>query len=1027
MSFIRGDRVRDNFSNKIGFITGNKQPIGATLLWEVTFGQFEKTFVENEQLTLINDTDDKFVSFSENRFGGVSELRSLLSQIRLNGQLTNIFYSMHNSSTKFMPHQFKPVMKFIQSTTGRLLIADEVGLGKTIEAIYIWKELVTREHAKQLLIVAPSMLCSKWEDDLREKFSLGSEIVNASTLLKKLKERNFHSNSFIYIISLEGIRYKDIGDEKASYSSRGQLSLYFEQMSAINRENLFDLVIIDEAHYLRNEVTASFKTGNRLRDVSQYLLLLSATPIQTGEENLFNLLRLLSPEEYYDYYTFSDLLSDNQKLVSLANSIRKNENFNAIKNKLEDVSGTAFFGDDELWNKIDENLNTISRDNEMRLKYFHQINEKYFYSQYLSRTRKRDAFKERILREPYTIYVDFTDQEKEIYHKVTTHLQNIASEYKNALIFTIIARQRQMTSCMPAAIKYWNDKNILEELSFEDFGLIDVEEKINSGSIDYKNIYTDLGNDLLQKIVINDSKYNKLLVCLKNIFEDDKNEKIIIFSFYRYSIEYLFERLTKDGYKCLKIMGGLGGEKNEIIKRFKENKSINILISSEVGSEGIDLQFSSVEINYDLPWNPMRLEQRIGRIDRIGQEKKKIRIYNMTCRDTIEDRVLDKLYKRIKIFTNTIGDIEQILGDQISKLAIDLFRADLNEGQKEEIANQSIEAMANKKLLTEQLEEQAGLSAAFRDEILNNIEQANENKRYIMSEELINYVDNFLPRYYPGSKVEESNYSYAKLLTLSLQAQSDYSQFISNNRLHISTNMANGGNSILCNFDITKEDEIKKKNHETIDVNHALIKWAWNKVNESPFEILSCSAIIVKRNSNINSGVYVYYIQEWTGEGFKSIKELKYYLYDIKNSNFIVAENVENIIINAMMDGLPYHSIKYEMQDMSKAISSLDKCKKEAFALYENFRNEYMNDNNAICSKQEKYLEVTMERKMKNLEEVIKNLKINNRSEGIVHMNEVKLERLKEQYPVDRQKLLDKQKSRCIIKEITCGIIKVEV
>ena len=108
-------------------------------------------------------------------------------------------------------------------------------------------------------------------------------------------------------------------------------------------------------------------------------------------------------------------------------------------------------------------------------------------------------------------------------------------------------------------------------------------------------------------------------------------------------------------------MGGMGDEKNEVIERFKTSPRINILISSEVGSEGIDLQFASIEFNYDLPWNPMRLEQRIGRIDRIGQKSEKILIYNMICNNTVEDRVLQRLYERIQIFTSSIGDIEEIL------------------------------------------------------------------------------------------------------------------------------------------------------------------------------------------------------------------------------------------------------------------------------------------------------------------------------------------------------------------------------
>ena len=198
---------------------------------------------------------------------------------------------MNNSATEFFPHQFKPVMKFIESTTGRLLIADEVGLGKTIEAMYIWEELIARENSRRLLIVCPAVLCDKWKNDLYNYFSIESEIVKAKDLLDNIKQAVSQplKKHFALITSLEGIKYKEKVNVFLDNSPRAKLDEFLEELAASNKDEVFDLVIIDEAHYLRNSETASFKTASKLRDNAKNLILLSATPIQTGEENLFSL------------------------------------------------------------------------------------------------------------------------------------------------------------------------------------------------------------------------------------------------------------------------------------------------------------------------------------------------------------------------------------------------------------------------------------------------------------------------------------------------------------------------------------------------------------------------------------------------------------------------------------------------------------------------------------------------------------------------------------------------------------------
>jgi SNF2 family DNA or RNA helicase len=640
LKFIRGDRVRDSYTGKIGFITGKKRSFGDSFSWEVGFGDSEPQYIREVYLEHISDDDDMFSRFEQCRFNGVMDLRRIIQQIRLEGKLTNIFYSMHNSSTRFMPHQFKPVMKFIESTTGRLLIADEVGLGKTIEAIYIWKELLTRENAKRFLVVCPAQLRYKWKNDLLRYFGIHSVIVGAKGLCERLNESlvNYNSDQFVLITSIQGIRYREKeGDALIGHNNRSKLNDFFERFDAEHNDELFDLVVIDEAHYLRNNTTASYNTGERLRDISRYILLLSATPIQTSSENLYNLLRLLSPEDFYNHFIFDEMLRENRSIVSLANAIRSNCPkpellllYNDVKEKIQDNKA--------LTTRIDDYLQKENTTIEERMALFYSIRDSNFYSQYFTRTRKRDVFENRILRSAETLDYIFSPSEYNIYQEVTKYLKKKAERASLPQIFRLIARQRQMTSCLPAALQHWKDNDVMTDLLYEDMGYDDEEETSQNGFEDIPPI--EINNQIIERFTINDSKYKELVSALSRIISNNNEEKIIIFSYYRYTIDYLYRRLTNDGYLCEKIMGGMGDEKDDVIERFRTAPHCNILISSEVGSEGIDLQFASIEVNYDLPWNPMRLEQRIGRIDRIGQEKAKIRILNFTCLNTIEDTVL---------------------------------------------------------------------------------------------------------------------------------------------------------------------------------------------------------------------------------------------------------------------------------------------------------------------------------------------------------------------------------------------------
>ena len=1024
VKFIQGNRVIDNYSERIGEITGKKTPFAESFRWEIDFGG-EKKYIRESDLELVTNDADLFELFKQEKFHGILDLRRIIQGIRLSGKLTNIFYSMHSGGTEFMPHQFKPVMKFIESVTGRLLIADEVGLGKTIEAIYVWKELLARENAKRFLIVCPAQLCQKWKDDLFNFFGINSNICKAEELLKRFSQtfKSFNSDNFVLIASIQGIRYREKESGKINPSDfRYKLNDFLEKLDADNSQELFDLLVIDEAHYLRNSATASYKTGERLRNISRYMILLSATPIQTGSDNFYNLLSLLSPEDFHNRYVFDIMLQENRSTIAFANALRNNRPKNELRDIYREIQHKLF--EDSLLNKkIQSYLNRDNNTIQDRMVLFHSIKDMNFYNQYFTRTRKRDAFEKRVLREAKTIKYSFSDEENNMYQKISYTLKQKAKNASMSGVFALIARQRQMTSSLPAALKHWNDHDVMEEMFYEDlgFGEEDYELEIDSLS------ETEIPETLIEKFSKNDSKYDKLLELISGILKENKGEKIIIFSYYRYSVTYLYERLSKDDFSCVKIMGSMtSDEKKDAVDHFENSPSCNILISTEVLAEGVDLQFASVEINYDLPWNPMRLEQRIGRIDRIGQKKDKIKIFNFICESTVEDRVLERLYERIDIFTHAIGDIEEILGEEISELSKFLFSFSLSEEQLEKQAIQKIEAIVLRQKAMEELEEQSGISAEFSDVIMANVMNADSMKRYIEAEELIHYTKDFFALKYAGSRIEKND-EKSCYITLSLEAREEFQEYVKKNHYRVSS-LGYRNDPILCIFNSNKDSYKRHRIYELIDINHAFIRWIKELSQKKSFNTHPCSAIKVKSSCvpEAQKGLYTYFIQKWEFEGYKNINELKFSVIYTETGTAIDEKIAEKLVISSINSGEDFSEIRYGLNNFKTILDSLEKCKEFAYSSFDEHEVKFLEENKLKCDGSKEYLTRTYNRKISSIDELIKKAQEAEQAERIIRLHEGRRKKADETFAIQLKKMESKEKGSCTFSDLAVGIIKVE-
>ena len=626
--------------SKIGEIYSPAQERKNRTWWPVKFEHGQLQYVPEDQLQLYNTIGNYTLSelVGANKFSTVNDLSQIITQIRVYGNLDDIIYSMDVTNTDFYAYQFKPVYKIINSPSNSILIADEVGLGKTIEAGLIWTELKQRYDFKRLFIVCPKILQEKWRLELKNKMGVRAEIVKASEAIKRINTEE----DFALICSIQGMRNDKIMDE---------LEVFYD-----DDKDLIDLLIIDEAHYLRNSQTKSRKCAYVLRKLSDYTVFLSATPIQNKTDDLFSLVNILDDDHFpYEEY-FNYILRVNADLVHLrkeliTNRLTKDE----IVEKLEYVRDRDFSGiirDSKqfanLIKRIKEKLITVNAKELHKIAYeLDDINSLgYIYN----RTRKRDVHENRVIRDAIPEKIEMNKYENLLYEHITEcvveYVEKLKEEdekyHEGMTAFLLCQPQRMLTSSLYSTLRYWNLKK--NDLENEDVEVID-EDKLPSGLM--QAIFSEVSEfPYEQELFKNDTKFERLLDVINKIQTEYPKEKIVLFSTYVPTLKYLHERLFDKDITSILLTGKVK-DKDEVLNRFKHNTDISILLSSEVGSEGVDLQFCRVIINYDLPWNPMRVEQRIGRLDRIGQKSDKILIWNLFHDSTIDDRM--ELMKEIKI------------------------------------------------------------------------------------------------------------------------------------------------------------------------------------------------------------------------------------------------------------------------------------------------------------------------------------------------------------------------------------------
>lgn len=569
------------------------------------------------------NTSGSAIQYGENYLRYVA----LLSKIK--NETAGGFLSALASGIIPLPHQLHVLNRAMETNNIRYILADEVGLGKTIEAGMIIKELKSRGLVQRVLVVCPTGLVTQWASEMQEKFHEKFHVILPSDYdtIRRLTDADDVYGQYDQVISpMDSI--KPI--EKHAGWTDERVEKYNEERIYSIINSGWDLIIIDEAHRVAGSSgeVARYKLGYLLSQASPYLLLLSATPHNGKTEPFLRLVRLLDEEAF-----------PNSKSI--------------VKEQV-----APYLIRTEKREAIDNNGNLLFKNRITHLVELHWD--------------ERHTF-QRELYELVSSYVSTTYDKAKLNRK------------KNmCLIFLLIIMQRMVTSSTAAvrqslerrleALKSQNTRigSLTEadliEMEIED----DVAEVLEAMSLNMAEEIAELEHIIAvakqAEFQHPDVKVERLVDTIDEILSEDRNQKIIIFTEFVATQKYLQQLLENRGFTVSVLNGSMNiDERNEALQEFKTKTSI--FISTDAGGEGLNLQFSNIIINYDLPWNPMKIEQRCGRADRIGQQRD-VHIYNFIVGDTVENRVREVLEQKLSVIFKELGvdKYSDVLDSEVAEL-----------------------------------------------------------------------------------------------------------------------------------------------------------------------------------------------------------------------------------------------------------------------------------------------------------------------------------------------------------------------
>lgn len=481
------------------------------------------------------------------------QLAVIANEARLIEDFDEMYALEHVRGFTPLPHQLQTARRVLQELHGRAILADEVGLGKTIEAGLILKEYLIRGLARRILILTPASLVLQWTRELNEKFRIPAVAQKKTWMWAQYD---------ILVASLDTAKR--------------------EPHRTYVLETDWDMIVIDEAHKLKNVKSKNWQTVNQMK--SKYMLLLTATPIQNGLKELHSLITLLKPGH----------LGNTHEFVS-----------HHMSSKREAKDPVA----------LKSHLSTV-----------------------MIRNQRKDGATVLPPRRVSAVVLELSSDERALYDAVQDFMKADYAE-----------RKEQRISVLPLL-------TLQREICSSPFAAVATLQKMKNRTHSTKKI--ECIEELLRRAQLV-KQYTKV-ECVLNMI-DQVDTKWIVFTEYRATQDFLMYMLRQRGVRAVQFRGGFKRSKKDWMTELFEHHA-QVLVATESGGEGINLQFCNHMVNYDLPWNPMRLEQRIGRIHRLGQDQP-VTVYNLATKDTIENHIVELLQEKIRMFEHVIGELDFIIGN----------------------------------------------------------------------------------------------------------------------------------------------------------------------------------------------------------------------------------------------------------------------------------------------------------------------------------------------------------------------------
>jgi SNF2 family DNA or RNA helicase len=643
----------------------------ADVMYEDAAGRHLQSF----PIERLESASDLWARINDNDYD--QPLDFFLKQLAFQFPLQNKGGQLSNSRTDLLPHQILLTRDVISKKNRRLLVADEVGLGKTIELGMVIKELITREEANRILVITPAGLTKNWQSELRDAFRLNFEVLGVDFTDNAFSAWETHNR---VIASIDTVKRP-------------------QRMEKILAGPRWDLIVFDESHHLTRTrygkkivPTLNYKLAEAIKNHTRDLIFLSATPHQGNAYQFWSLIQLLddtlfdSEESMTEHKSFLSrvMIRRTKREVTDKNGIplfmRREVHTNSFKLS---ISERTFY--ERLTDYLREGYNvagvgggaTRTTSQQRAIGFVMTTFQKIMSS---SIRAIKQALRRRLLVLLIRHQLELENQRRKSTSssRLSDEILNLQDEMRKLAseilrIPDIPTKQTEIDAII-AQIKQRVSRNFIPEESTE--WSLDNDEQGEEGMYADANIPDEISkvNDLINIVPEEvDRKFDTLTRAIDTIRNSNPNEKFVIFTQYVETLTFLKERLELIyGHdKVAVIKGGPLDDKIEAKDRFWDENGAQFLISTSAGGEGINLQIGHILFNYDLPWNPMALEQRIGRIHRYGQRETS-QVFNLVAEDTIEEKIYEILNSKLTDIATSIGKI-----DAITQEPLEDFRAEI--------------------------------------------------------------------------------------------------------------------------------------------------------------------------------------------------------------------------------------------------------------------------------------------------------------------------------------------------------------